>query len=181
VTPGIMDDGRIVSRVHGIFRCSMTHRFSLPFIDVMSAIEQKHDRHPSIIVLFPCHEFEVMSMPLVKTSASLPADAPADLRKKTTAPARTTPPAASRILPYDPNRLLDTVAERLGISGDRMLSRMLQLSLQIIGGMRSGSLPVRASMLLAIAECAGTSVDELRHILGDRRSKARMTFGTLAV
>ena len=114
-------------------------------------------------------------MPLVKTSANLLVDAPADLQKKMTAP------ATNRFLPYDPNRLLDTVAERLGISGDRMLSRMLQLSLQVIGGIRSGRLPVRASILLAIAECVGTSVDELRHILGDRRSKARMTFGTLAV
>jgi hypothetical protein len=149
-------------------------RLSSLFIAVMSAIEQKHDRYPPIIVFFSYYEFEVMSMPLVKTSASLPVDGPADQQKKMTAP------ATSRFLPYDPNRLLDTVAERLGISGDRMLSRMLQLSLQVIGGLRSGRLPVRASILLAIAECVDTSVDELRHILGDRRSKARMTFGTLA-
>lgn len=91
-----------------------------------------------------------------------------------------TAPATEGALAYDPNRLLDTVAQRLGISGDRMLSRMLQLSLQIVRGMRAGRLPVRASILLAIAECIGASVEELRHILGDRRSKARMTCGTLA-
>lgn len=112
-------------------------------------------------------------MLLVNTNATLPADVLADLRKKITEP------ATSRLLPYDPNRLFDTIAERLGTSGDRMLSRMLQLSFQVIRGMRSGRLPVRASILLSIAERAGTSVDELRHILGDRRSKARMTFSTL--
>lgn len=114
-------------------------------------------------------------MRLVNTRAILPADALADLRKKITGP------ATSRFLPYDPNRLFDTIAERLGINGDRVLSRMLQLSFQLIRGMRSGRFPVRASILLSIAERVGTSVDELRHILGDRRSKARMTFGTLTV
>jgi hypothetical protein len=158
---------------HCVFRSSTTYRFSLSFIAVVSAIEQRRDPYPPIILFLYCFEFEVMNMLLVNTNATLPADVLADLRKKITEP------ATSRLLPYDPNRLFDTIAERLGTSGDRMLSRMLQLSFQVIRGMRSGRLPVRASILLSIAERAGTSVDELRHILGDRRSKARMTFSTL--
>jgi len=89
-------------------------------------------------------------------------------------------PITEVALAYDPNRLLDAVAQRLGIHGDRMLSRMLQLSLQIIRGMRAGQLPVRASILLSMAESVGTSIDDLRQILGDRRSKARMSFTPLA-
>lgn len=83
-------------------------------------------------------------------------------------------------LQYDPNRLLDTLSKWLGINSDRMLSRILQISPQIIRSIRTGRLPVRASLLLSMAECAGTSIDELRRILGDRRRKARMSFGISA-
>jgi hypothetical protein len=79
---------------------------------------------------------------------------------------------------YDPNRLLDTLLSWLGITDDRMLSRTLRLSPEVIRNLRSGSIPVRPSILVSMAECAGTSIDELRHVLGDRRRKARMPFTT---
>lgn len=75
---------------------------------------------------------------------------------------------------YDPNRLLDTVAAWLGIADDRALSRLIGLSPGIIRGLRAGRLPVRASILTLMADYAGKSVEELRSVLGDRRSRARM-------
>jgi hypothetical protein len=139
----------------------------------MSAIKQK--REPGADTLVSCFDCEEMNMSLINATAPLLADPHScDTEHSDTAP------ATEGVLPYDPNRLLDTVAQRLGINGDRMLSRMLQLSLQIIRGMRAGRLPVRASILLSIAESVGTSIDELRQILGDRRSKARMSFTLLA-
>lgn len=76
---------------------------------------------------------------------------------------------------YNPNRLLDTLSARLGAESDRMLSRMLRLSLPLIDGIRAGRVALRASLLSAMAERAGTSIDGLRRIPGDRRSKARMS------
>ena len=78
-------------------------------------------------------------------------------------------------LPYDPNRLLDTLAQCFGVNTDRMLARMLRLSLPVIRDMRTGHLPVRPSILSLMAEAAGKSTDELRYVLGDRRRKARMS------
>jgi len=77
-------------------------------------------------------------------------------------------------LGYDPNRLLDSVMHRLGLNSDRALSRKLRVTLQVIARIRSGCLPVGASMLLWMADCTGASIDELRSILGDRRAKARL-------
>jgi hypothetical protein len=79
------------------------------------------------------------------------------------------------MLPYDPNRLLDTLTVWLGIDSDKTLASMLQISPQIIRGIRNGRLPVRPSILIPMAECVGKSIDELRRILGDRRKKARMS------
>jgi hypothetical protein len=75
---------------------------------------------------------------------------------------------------YDPNRLLDSVMHRLGLNSDRELSRKLHVTLQVIARIRSGRLPIGASMLLWISECTGDSINELRHILGDRRARARL-------
>lgn len=77
-------------------------------------------------------------------------------------------------LSYDPNRLLDTMSAWFGVTSDRMLSRILRLSPLVIHSIRTGRLPVRASVLVSVAESAGKSVDELRQVLGERRCKARM-------
>ena len=75
---------------------------------------------------------------------------------------------------YDPNRLLDTLMTQLGLNNDKALSRRLNMGRQLIAGIRAGCMPVRASMLVWIADSTGNSLDELRRILGDRRAKARM-------
>jgi len=75
---------------------------------------------------------------------------------------------------YDPNRLLDALMERFGLRSDKALSRRLQVARRVITNIRRGHLPIGASMLIWFSQCAGTSIDELRSILGDRRAKARL-------
>lgn len=75
---------------------------------------------------------------------------------------------------YDPNRLLDALMERMGISSDKTLSRRLQIARNVIRDIRSGCRPIGASMLLRMSEHVGASIDELRCILGDQRAKFRL-------
>lgn len=77
---------------------------------------------------------------------------------------------------YDPNRLLNTLMERLGLSGDKELSQRLNISTKVLRKIRSGELTISASMLLWMAECAQTTIEELRGILGDRRTKLRLSY-----
>lgn len=84
-------------------------------------------------------------------------------------------PELKSSLPYDPNRLLDMLAAWFGVTNDRMLARMLRLSLSMVRSMRTGALPVRPSILSVMAEAAGKSTDELRYVLGERRRKVRMS------
>jgi antitoxin HigA-1 len=78
------------------------------------------------------------------------------------------------VMRYEPERLIDTVSAWLSAKNDMMLAKALKLSPGIIQGIRSGRIPVRPSILVAMAECTGKSVDELRRILGDRRGRFRM-------
>lgn len=77
-------------------------------------------------------------------------------------------------LSYDPNRLLDRLHDWAGTASDLGLARLLHLSPQVIRAIRKGQLPIRASILVPMAECVGKSIDELRGVLGDRRRKSRM-------
>ncbi|NEX60375.1 hypothetical protein [Noviherbaspirillum galbum] len=77
-------------------------------------------------------------------------------------------------LPYDPNRLLDALLAWMQLDDDNKLARALRLSPELIKSIRHGRLPIRPTLLMLMAEHAGRSLDELRQILGDRRSKARM-------
>lgn len=77
---------------------------------------------------------------------------------------------------YDPNRLLNTLMERLGLSGDKELSQRLNISTKVLRKIRTGELTISASMLLWMAECAQTTIEELRSILGDRRRKLRLSY-----
>ncbi|HEY8608042.1 MAG TPA: hypothetical protein VIM12_13085 [Noviherbaspirillum sp.] len=79
-----------------------------------------------------------------------------------------------QFLSYAPDRLLDTLASWLHAANDRQLSRLLQISLPVIQGIRSGRISVSPSLLLLMAECAGRTVEELRTVLGERRMRARM-------
>jgi hypothetical protein len=74
---------------------------------------------------------------------------------------------------YDPNRFLDVLAEKLGVTSDKGLSRKLQLARHVIHAVRAGCLPIGASLLLAISEATGIGMPELRGFLGDRRARIR--------
>lgn len=76
---------------------------------------------------------------------------------------------------YAPDRLIDTLAELLSAQNEKHLSRLLNISLSVLRGIRSGAVDVTPMLLQQMAERAGSSVEALRVILGDRRRKVRMT------
>jgi hypothetical protein len=77
---------------------------------------------------------------------------------------------------YNPNRLLDTLIERMGLKNDGALSRKLNVARAVIGDIRHGRLPVGASMLMWMHEATGISIGELRALMGDRRTKFRLSY-----
>ena len=76
---------------------------------------------------------------------------------------------------YDPNRLLDSMLERLKLKNDAALSRALEVAPPVISKIRHRRLPVGASMLIRMHEVSDLSVAELREMLGDRRGKYRLS------
>ncbi|GAB3546513.1 hypothetical protein GCM10027343_24380 [Noviherbaspirillum agri] len=76
---------------------------------------------------------------------------------------------------YDPNRLLDTLIERLNLKNDAALSRTLGVAPPVISKIRHGRLPVGASMLIRMHEETGLNIRELRELMGDRRNKLRIS------
>src|SRR5712692_8211695 len=76
---------------------------------------------------------------------------------------------------YDPNRLLDTLIEKLHLKNDAALSRALEVAPPIISKIRHRRLPVGASMLIRMHEATGMSTHELRDLMGDRRTKYRLS------
>jgi hypothetical protein len=80
---------------------------------------------------------------------------------------------------YNPNRLLDTLIERMGLANDGALSRRLKVAKTVISNMRHNRLPVGASMLMWMHEATGISIRELRALLGDRRSKCRLSYARI--
>jgi transcriptional regulator with XRE-family HTH domain len=77
---------------------------------------------------------------------------------------------------YNPNRLLDTLIERMGLQNDGALSRRLKVAKTVISNIRHGRLPIGASMLMWMHEATGISIGELRALLGDRRTKCRLSY-----
>lgn len=77
---------------------------------------------------------------------------------------------------YNPNRLLDALIERMGLANDGALSRRLNVAKTVISNIRHNRLPVGASMLIWMHEATGISIRELRALLGDRRTKFRLSY-----
>lgn len=77
---------------------------------------------------------------------------------------------------YDPDRLLDSLQQRLGISNDHELAQRLHISRKTLDKVRSRDVQLSATLLLCMAECAATSVEELRSIVGDRRRTLRLPY-----
>src|SRR6476620_6663238 len=76
---------------------------------------------------------------------------------------------------YDPNHLLDSMLEKLKLKNDAALSRALEVAPPVISKIRHRRLPVGASMLLRMHEVRTMSVRELRDLMGDRRTKYRLS------
>jgi hypothetical protein len=76
---------------------------------------------------------------------------------------------------YNPGRLLDTLAERLGAKNDAALSRALEVAPPVLSKIRHGRLPVGATILLRMHEASGIAIRELRDLMGDRRGRMRMS------
>jgi hypothetical protein len=78
---------------------------------------------------------------------------------------------------YDPNKLLDRVAEKLEVKDDFALARTLELSHALLGKMRHGKQRIGATILLRMQEFSGISIGRLKQILGDRRARFRVGGG----
>ncbi|QGZ42610.1 hypothetical protein [Pseudoduganella flava] len=76
---------------------------------------------------------------------------------------------------YNPGRLLDALAERLGAKNDAALSRALEVAPPVLSKIRHGRLPVGATILLRMHEASGIGIRELRDLMGDRRARMRMS------
>jgi plasmid maintenance system antidote protein VapI len=76
---------------------------------------------------------------------------------------------------YDPNRLLNVLIEKTNSKNDAALSRALEVAPPLISKIRHRRLPIGASMLIRMHEVCGMSIGELRELMGDRRSKYRIS------
>lgn len=76
---------------------------------------------------------------------------------------------------YDPNHLLDTLIQKMGLKNDAALSRSLEVAPPVISKIRHQRLPVGASLLIRMHEVSELSIKELRLLMGDRRAKFRIS------
>lgn len=83
-------------------------------------------------------------------------------------------PVKPRLLPYDPNRLLDRVKRLLRLETDSQLARLLGIAPQRVSKIRYRLTPVSAAVLIRMTEVTDCDLPELRRLLGDRRRKHRM-------
>ncbi|HEV2610152.1 MAG TPA: hypothetical protein VGU61_07780 [Noviherbaspirillum sp.] len=75
--------------------------------------------------------------------------------------------------PYNPDRLLDTLVEKLDVDNDTELARKLKVARPILEMIRRRELGVSASMLMWMHEASGMAIRDLRTLLGDRRGRYR--------
>lgn len=81
--------------------------------------------------------------------------------------------AAKEVSTYNPNHLLDTLMLKLHLHNDAALARMLEVAPPVISKIRHHKLPVGASLLIRMHEVTGTSIRDLRDLMGDHREKFR--------
>jgi len=82
---------------------------------------------------------------------------------------------ASEQFNYDPNNLLESLIEKLNLKNDAALSRALEVAPPLISKIRHRRLPVGASLLIRMHEVSDLSIKDLRHLMGDRRNKFRIS------
>ena len=76
---------------------------------------------------------------------------------------------------YHPNHLLDILLGKMQLKNDAALSRMLEVAPPVISKIRHHRLPVGASLLIRMHEVTGMSIRDLRDLMGDRRTKYRLS------
>jgi hypothetical protein len=76
---------------------------------------------------------------------------------------------------YDPNHLLDALLDKIQLKNDAALSRLLEVAPPVLSKIRHRKLPVGASILIRMHEVSDLSIKELRHLMGDRREKFRIS------
>ena len=76
---------------------------------------------------------------------------------------------------YDPNNLLESLIEKLNLKNDAALSRALDVAPPLISKIRHRRLPVGASLLIRMHEVSQLSISDLRQLMGDRRTKFRIS------
>jgi hypothetical protein len=76
---------------------------------------------------------------------------------------------------YNPDHLLDNLIKRLSLKNDAALSRALEVAPPLISKIRHRRVPVGASLLIRMHEVSSMSVRELRDLMGDRRTKYRIS------
>jgi transcriptional regulator with XRE-family HTH domain len=76
---------------------------------------------------------------------------------------------------YNPDRLLDALLQNMHLKNDAALARMLEVAPPMISKIRHGRLPVGASLLIRMHEVTELSISDLRFLMGDRRSKYRLS------
>ncbi|RJG22230.1 hypothetical protein [Massilia cavernae] len=75
---------------------------------------------------------------------------------------------------YDPNKLIDTVIQKLQLKNDRGVAKLLQVETPIITNVRNNRLPLSGHLFIRLCEVTGMSAADLRDLMGDRRRKFRM-------
>lgn len=76
---------------------------------------------------------------------------------------------------YDPNRLLDALIKKMNLRNDAQLCRALGVSPPVISKIRHRRIPVGGALLILMHETSGLTITELRHLMGDRRGKHRIS------
>jgi hypothetical protein len=76
---------------------------------------------------------------------------------------------------YNPNHLLDILLGKMQLKNDAALSRLLEVAPPVISKIRHHRLPVGASLLIRMHEVTGMSIRDLRDLMGDRRTKYRLS------
>ena len=76
---------------------------------------------------------------------------------------------------FVPNKLLDTLIERMQLKNDAQLSRKLGVPPPVVSQMRHRKLPVGATMLLRMHEESGLSISELKELLTETSGVQEMT------
>lgn len=76
---------------------------------------------------------------------------------------------------YNPDRLLDALISKIDAKNDAQLCRHLEVQPPVISKIRHRRMPISASLLIRMHETCGIDVREMQALMGDRRTKFRMS------